>query len=71
VSTVTERKLAVISAFWYIGLSTALALGFFLVTGGGRYDMIARFGGTIWVFILVMIITMPIIIPFIKKKYQQ
>jgi len=70
VSMITERKLAVISAFWYTGLSAALALGFFLATGGGRYDMIARFGGAIWVFILAMIITMPAIIPFVKKKYS-
>ncbi|MBU7005732.1 hypothetical protein Ga0451573_000639 [Peptococcaceae bacterium DYL19] len=32
--------------------------------------MIARFGETIWVFILAMIITMPAIIPLIKKKYS-
>ncbi len=69
-SNVTEKKLAFISAFWYTGLSSALALGFFLATGGGRYDMIARFGGAIWVFILTMIITMPAIIPLVKKKYQ-
>ncbi len=69
-SSITERRLAVVSALWYTGLSTALALGFYLAAGGGRYDMVARFGGVIWVFILAMIITMPVIIPLVKKKYQ-
>lgn len=65
-----ERKIATISAFWYTGISLLLALAFFLATGGGRYDSVARYGGAIWVFILAMIILMPAIIPRIKKKYQ-
>jgi len=48
--------------------SMVLALVFFLVTG--EYDSTARYGGTIWVFILSMIITMPLVIPWIKKKYE-
>ncbi len=63
-----EHKISAVSAFWYTGISLTLALAFFLVTSG--YDRIARFGGTVWVFILSMIITMPIIIPWIKKKYN-
>lgn len=63
-----ELKVSTVSAFWYVGISLTLALSFFLVTGG--YDRIARFGGAVWVFILSMIITMPIIIPRIKKKYE-
>ncbi len=63
-----EGKVSVVSAFWYIGISLALALAFFLVTSG--YERVARYGGSIWVFILSMIITMPLIIPWIKKKYE-
>lgn len=65
-----EKKIATVSAFWYTGISLALALAFYLLTGAGRYDAVARYGGAIWVFILAMIITMPVIIPWIKKKYQ-
>jgi len=62
-----ESKVSVISAFWYTGISLALALAFFIATGG--YDRVARYGGSIWVFILSMIITMPLIIPWVKKKH--
>lgn len=68
---VNEKKIATISAFWYTGISMLLALGFYLATGGGEYDAVARVGGAVWVFILTMIISMPVIIPRIKKKYNQ
>ena len=67
-NTENGSKVSVISAFWYAGISLVLALVFFLVTG--EYDSTARYGGTIWVFILSMIITMPLVIPWIKKKYE-
>lgn len=66
----STNKAATISAFWYTGISAAMALAFYLVTGGGKYDVVARYGGSIWVFILAMIITMPVIITWIKKKYE-
>ncbi|TLN17650.1 hypothetical protein FDZ74_07380 [bacterium] len=65
-----ENKVSVISAFLYTGISLALALAFYLITGGGGYDAVARYGGAIWVFILTMIITMPVVIPWIKKRYE-
>ena len=63
-----ENKLGTISALWYTGISVALAVAFFLITGMGKYDVVARYGGAIWVFILTMIITMPVIIPWVKKR---
>lgn len=66
----SENRISTVSAFWYTGISLALAAGFYLITGGGKYDAVARVGGAIWVFILTMIITMPVIIPWIKKKYE-
>ncbi|MDA8211300.1 MAG: hypothetical protein M0021_05400 [Clostridia bacterium] len=66
-----ESKLATISAFWYTGISVVLAVAFFLGTGVGKYDLVARYGGAVWVFILTMIITMPVIIPWVKKSYEQ
>jgi len=65
-----ENKVATVSALWYTGISLALAAVFYLLTGGGKYDSVARYGGAIWVFILAMIITMPVIIPIVKKKYE-
>lgn len=66
-----EKKIATISAVWYTGISLGLALAFYLATGGGKYDAVARYGGAVWVFILSMIILMPAIIPWIKKKYNK
>lgn len=66
-----ELKIAWLSAVWYTGISLLLALGFFVITGGGKYPEIARIGGAVWIFILSMIITMPIFIPWIKQKYGQ
>ncbi|MFZ5641024.1 MAG: hypothetical protein ACOY4Q_10100 [Bacillota bacterium] len=66
----SESKAAAVSAVLYTGISLALALGFYLITGGGGYDAVTRVGGAVWVFILTMIITMPVIIPWIKKKYE-
>lgn len=65
-----ENKVTTVSAFWYIGISLTLSFVFFLITGWNQYDAVARYGGSIWVFILTMIITMPVIIPWIKKKYK-
>ncbi len=66
----SELKITTVSAFWYTGISLTLASAFFLITSRGNYVTTARYGGAIWVFILTMIITMPVIIPWIKKKYQ-
>lgn len=65
-----ETRIATIGALWYTGISAVLAAVFFLVTGLGQYDLVARYGGAIWVFILSMIITMPVVIPWIKKRYE-
>ncbi|PKM47851.1 MAG: hypothetical protein CVV03_01335 [Firmicutes bacterium HGW-Firmicutes-8] len=65
-----EGKIAKISAVWYLGISFGLSLMFFVITTLGNYPVVARYGGAIWVFILTIIISMPLVIPRIKKKYQ-
>jgi hypothetical protein len=35
---------------------------------GKSYTAVARVGGMVWVFVLSMIISMPIVIPKIRKK---
>ncbi|WP_227767425.1 hypothetical protein [Zhaonella formicivorans] len=66
-----EKQIARESALIYSAISFGLALLFFLATffTGEQYNAVARYGGTIWVFILTMIITMPLVIPAVKKKY--
>lgn len=65
-----DEKITKVSAMWYGGISLSLALIFFIVTSLGDYPPVARYGGAIWVFILTLIITMPIVIPKVKRKYQ-
>lgn len=49
---VNDSRINSISAVWYTDISLDLALAFFLLTGGGKYESVARYGGAIWVFIL-------------------
>ena len=66
----SEDKVAKISAVWYLGISLCFSLIFFAVTSVKNYPAVARYGGSIWVFILTIIICMPIVIPMVKKKFQ-
>ncbi len=52
------------TALVYGGVSLAGALIFLAVTTlTGSYPAVARFGGAAWVFILLMIVLMPVVIP--------
>lgn len=68
-----EQKTARISVLIYTSLSLALVTVFLLVTllNGEEYTLVARIGGMVWVFVLSMIITMPVVIPKVKDKYQR
>ena len=62
------RQLARRSALTYSTFSIAVALAFFLLaTVAGDYTSVARFGGALWVFILSLIVTMPLV----TGRYQQ
>lgn len=65
-----EPKVAKIAGLYYGGISLAAALLFFFATLNDKYDNVARIGGAIWIFILGLIVTMPIFIPYVKKKYS-
>ncbi|MDI6823142.1 MAG: YHS domain-containing protein [Bacillota bacterium] len=57
------------SAFWYTAISVAVAAVFFLATGGaGRYPPVARYGGAAWVFLLSMVITMPLVSSYFRRR---
>ncbi len=66
-----ERQVAQKSALIYIPISLGLALLFFLAsTFTGNYPMVARLGGTVWVALLSLIVSMPIVISSVKKRQQ-
>jgi len=58
-----------ISAVLYTPIAlTAAGLFLAATTLRGDYDWVARLGGAGWVFMLSMIILMPTVTPWIKKR---
>lgn len=64
-----EKAVAQKSAWIYIPLSLGAALLFLLTaTLTGDYPLVARIGGTMWVGLLSLIVSMPIVISRVKKQ---
>ncbi len=63
-----EKQVARKSALIYIPLSLGSALLFLWVsTFIGDYPLVARIGGTVWVALLSLIVSMPVVISKVKK----
>ncbi len=56
------------SAVIYTGISLLAAGLFYAAASHGGHGPLARFGGAAWVFFLSMIVLMPIVTPFAKKR---
>lgn len=57
------------SALIYLPLSVGVALLFLLTASvTGDYDLVARIGGAVWVGMLSLIVTMPIVTTWVKKQ---
>lgn len=66
-----EKVVAQKSALIYIPVSLGAALLFLLAASlGGDYPLVARIGGTVWVALLSLIVSMPVVISRMKKQYQ-
>lgn len=66
-----EKQIAQKSALIYIPISLGLASLFLVVsTFTGNYPFVARIGGTVWVALLSLIVSMPVVISRIKKSSQ-
>ncbi len=65
-----NSRVGLTSALIYTPISLAAALIFFVITVVGDYTWVARIGGSVWVFLLSMIITMPLITSYYKRKNQ-
>lgn len=58
-----------LSALVYLTVSGVVALAFFLTANVvGGYTPTAIVGGTAWVFLLTMIVTMPTVTPWVKRR---
>jgi len=66
-----EKQVAQKSALIYIPISLGSALLFLLLTTLAEgYPLVARIGGTVWVALLSLIVTMPVVISRVKKSSQ-
>lgn len=65
-----NRAIARRSAQVYLPLSFAVALLFLLAATLGGYPVVARIGGTVWVWILSLIVTMPIVTTQVKRRMR-
>ena len=66
-----EKKVAQKSALIYIPISLGMALLFLLATTlTGSYPLVARIGGMVWVGLLSLIVSMPLVISRVKKRWQ-
>ena len=60
-----------LSAAIYTALSVLVAGVFFAVTTlTGDYSWVARVGGSVWLFLLSMIILMPTVTPWVRKRLE-
>jgi hypothetical protein len=56
---------------WLVSLGTAgaAALAFLLATLlSGDYDWVARIGGSVWIFVLGIIILLPTVMPWLRER---
>lgn len=66
-----EKAVAQKSMLIYLPISLGAALLFLLVaTFTGDYPLVARVGGTLWVGLLSLIVSMPIVISRVKKQMR-
>jgi len=66
-----EKEVAQKSVLIYLPISIGSALLFLLLTTlSGNYPIVARIGGSIWVGLLSLIVSMPIVISRVKKQFQ-
>ena len=66
-----DKEIARKSAIVYLAITGIMALLFFAVTGlMGTYPMVARIGGVMWISLLTLIVSMPIVITYMKKKVK-
>ena len=67
-----EREVARKSALIYLPISIGVALLFLLAASlVGGYPLVARIGGTVWVGLLSLIVSMPMVTSRVKKSERR
>lgn len=66
---IRPERAGILSALLYTSISLLAAAIFLAATiGTGGYPWVARLGGAAWVFLLSMIILMPTLTPWVRKR---
>ena len=65
-----ENQLFRQSAMIYLPVSMGAALAFLLAASLGGYPLVARIGGTVWVGLLSLIVSMLIVTSMVKRKLK-
>lgn len=65
-----NRAIARRSALVYLPLSLGVALLFLLAATLGGYPVVARIGGMVWLAVLSLIVTMPIVTTRVKQRMR-
>ena len=65
-----DRKIATASAGIYIAASVTVSAAFLVAATMLKYNDVARIGGAVWVLLLSLIVTMPIVTAQAKKRMQ-
>lgn len=66
-----ESRAGKLAAVVYGSAALIAALAFWAVTTfAGSYPAVARYGGAAWIFVLMMIVLMPIVIPRVRRSVQ-
>ena len=67
--TAVDKRVVRVSALWYTGISLAVvALFLILARVVGGYPPAAIYGGAVWSFLLSMIVTMPVVTSYVKRR---
>ncbi len=67
-----EKEVARKSALFYLPISIGAALLFLLAASLlGDYPLVAKIGGTVWVGLLSLIVSMPIVTSRVKKRLSR
>lgn len=66
-----ENRVARQSAWVYLPISIGAALAFLLAASlVGNYPLVAKLGGTVWVGLLSLIVSMPIVTSRVKRHVK-
>lgn len=66
----TGRNVGRVSTLTCMAISGALALSFFVLASLLGYPVVARVGGAVWVFLLSMIVSLPLVTSYFKRRHK-